>query len=72
VNNTLCGSGINALDRETGLLGNVGAAFIGGSDGPLGACLQLGTNRLVAKASFLILSIALDLALDVGHGGPLS
>ena len=49
-------------------LGGVLGAGLGGRDGAAYAGLQLGADRLVALAALLVLAVALDLALDVGHG----
>jgi len=67
VDDTLCGGGIDALDRKSSLLRDVGAPFLRGREGTLRASLEFGADRLVAETSLLILSVALDLALDVGH-----
>src|SRR5207302_11089667 len=47
----------------------VRVAAVGGRDDPLGRRLQAGTYGLVAHPGRLVLLVALDLGLDVGHGG---
>ena len=71
VDDTLGRSGVDALDGESSLLDDVGTALLGGGEGALGAGLQFGTHSLVPQAGLLVLTVSLDLALDVGHGGPL-
>ncbi len=61
-----CGT-VDALDGKAGEFSGVLAAFFSGSEGALGAGLHLGTHGLVGETKTLVLAIALDLALDVGH-----
>ena len=62
---TLGGRLVDPLDGETKGLDLV--VRTGGSDRRLLTGVHLGTDRPVAKAALLVLTVALDLALDVGH-----
>src|SRR5690348_6525045 len=53
--------GLESLDRRVGTV-------LGGSHRGLDARLDLRARRLVPDAAPLVLPIAFDLALDVGHG----
>src|SRR5262249_9033561 len=57
------------LVGRTGCLGGVFCTLLGRGQRRLHARLQLGTNGLVALVPLLVLTVALDLALDVGHEG---
>ncbi len=65
MDHALLGGLVDALDGEAqGLDLVVGP---GGSNGGLLTGEKLGAHGAVARASLLVLTIALDLALDVGH-----
>src|SRR5205085_11261265 len=59
---------VDPLDRQLGGVG-IERPGVGGGDGRLHARLDLRLDRLVAQASGLVLLVALDLGLDVCHGG---
>ena len=52
---------------RVGFRGRLGIAGLGGGDHRLVAGLELGAHRLVAVVAHLVLAVALDLRLDVGH-----
>src|SRR5215203_2801567 len=60
---------VDALERALQAIAGIVGAGLGGGDRCLRARLQLGAHRLVPLAADLVLLVALDLALDVGHGG---
>ena len=57
------------LDGEAQALVGVVGAGLGGGHRRLGTRLELGAHGLVALAAHEVLLVALDLALDVRHGG---
>src|SRR5262249_34905961 len=69
VDDTLGGRLVDPLHGQARRFGGPVGALLGGGDGGLDARLDLRPHRLVAEAAALVLAVALDLALDVGHGG---
>jgi hypothetical protein len=67
VDDSGAGGTVDALDGKAGEFGGVLAAFLSRSEGAFGAGLHLGAHGLVGETKTLVLAIALDLALDVGH-----
>jgi hypothetical protein len=68
VDDTLGGRHVDALDRRPNLLVGVLGPGLGGGGRTARPRLQLGAHGLVAVVAHLVLTVALDLALDVGHG----
>jgi small subunit ribosomal protein S20 len=68
VDHALRGGPVQPLDGQAQRLGLVLGPRLGGRDRVFHAGLQLGAHGLVAHPATLVLKVALDLALDVGHG----
>src|SRR5690606_26829183 len=68
VDHALGGCLVDALLGGAGESLGVLGALLGAGEGGLGAGLELAAYRLVALGALDRLAVALDLALDVGHG----
>ena len=60
---------VDALDCETELLVDVVVSSLGCSEYRTSAGTQLGADRTIASVALFCLAVALDLALNVCHGG---
>ena len=68
MDDALVGGLVDPLHGDTGRHLGVFGTGLGGDERPLDPGTQLGTHGLVGKATLLVLAVALDLALNVGHG----